>query len=47
MSSRQQRSDGTNSSKIETARFGIEWLLPEADWCWQRVCAWYSELPQV
>jgi len=34
-------------AKLEAARFGVQWLLPEADWRWQRVQAREAALPPL
>jgi hypothetical protein len=33
--------------KLNAARFGVQWLLPEAAWRWQRVTARANALPAV
>jgi hypothetical protein len=33
--------------KLAVARFGVQWLLPEASLCWQRVGAREAALPPV
>jgi hypothetical protein len=33
--------------KREVARFGLQWLLPSAQWRWQRVQDWSLPLPWV
>jgi hypothetical protein len=33
------------AAKLQAARFGIEWLLPEAEWRWRRVLARDAVLP--
>ena len=33
------------AAKLQAARFGIEWLLPEAEWRWRRVLARDAALP--
>ena len=39
--------DDWNRDKLLAARFGIEWLLPEADLCWRRVNARQAVLPPI
>jgi hypothetical protein len=33
--------------KLRAARFGVQWLLPEAAWRWQRVLAREHALPAL
>ena len=35
------------ADKIKTARFGVQWLLPEANFRWQRVLAREAVLPEI
>ena len=42
-----QVTDAWYADKIKTARFGVQWLLPEANWRWQRVMARHAELPAM
>jgi alkylation response protein AidB-like acyl-CoA dehydrogenase len=42
-----QAGDRWHDDKLSAARFGAEWLLPEADWRWQRVRARQAVLPDV
>jgi hypothetical protein len=37
--------DAWHDDKLRGARFGIDWLLPEARWRWQRVLARDAALP--
>ena len=39
--------DGWLEGKIAAARFGVEWLLPEAEWRWRRVRARGAALPSL
>jgi alkylation response protein AidB-like acyl-CoA dehydrogenase len=39
--------DAWLQGKVEAARFGVQWLLPEADWRWQRVQARGAVLPAL
>ena len=34
-------------TKLQTARFGIEWLLPESRWRWERIAQGTGELPPL
>ena len=42
-----QATDVWYADKVKAARFGVQWLLPEAHWRWQRVMARHAELPAV
>ena len=42
-----QIADAWYADKVKTARFGVQWLLPEANWRWQRVMARHAELPLI
>jgi hypothetical protein len=42
-----QVADPWYASKIKTARFGVQWLLPEASYRWQRVMAQDAALPEI
>ena len=33
--------------KVKAARFGVQWLLPEANYRWQRVMAREAILPEI
>jgi alkylation response protein AidB-like acyl-CoA dehydrogenase len=35
------------ASKVKAARFGVQWLLPEANYRWQRVMARKAVLPEI
>jgi len=37
--------DAWHDDKVRCARFGVQWLLPEAHWRWQRVLARDAALP--
>jgi alkylation response protein AidB-like acyl-CoA dehydrogenase len=37
--------DDWHADKLRSSRFGVQWLLPEAGWRWQRVMARGAELP--
>jgi hypothetical protein len=37
--------DAWHDEQLQAARFGVQWLLPEAAWRWQRVCAREAALP--
>jgi alkylation response protein AidB-like acyl-CoA dehydrogenase len=37
--------DDWHAAKLSAARFGVQWLLPEAAWRWQRVMAQGAALP--
>lgn len=37
--------DDWHADKLRASRFGVQWLLPEAAWRWQRVMARGAELP--
>ena len=37
--------DAWRDATLRAARVGLQWLLPEADWRWQRVRARHAELP--
>jgi len=39
--------DAWLQGKVDAARFGVQWLLPEADWRWQRVHARGAVLPTL
>ncbi len=39
--------DPWRAERLQAARFGIEWLLPEADWRWQRVRKRHAALPAL
>ena len=39
--------DSWYQGKLQAARFGVQWLLPEARWRWQRVGQGAAELPLV
>ncbi|HUN94540.1 MAG TPA: acyl-CoA dehydrogenase family protein [Burkholderiaceae bacterium] len=39
--------DAWHDEKMRTARFGVQWLLPEAQWRWQRVLARHAVLPPL
>jgi len=40
-----QTGDAWHDDKRRAARFGVQWLLPEARWRWQRVCDREAALP--
>lgn len=42
-----EETDVWYADKVKTARFGVQWLLPEANWRWQRVMARHAELPAM
>lgn len=42
-----QTTDAWYADKLSAARFGVQWLLPEANWRWQRVLARGAALPAV
>jgi alkylation response protein AidB-like acyl-CoA dehydrogenase len=42
-----QGDDAWLQGKVDAARFGVQWLLPEADWRWQRVQARAAALPAL
>jgi len=35
------------SERLDLCGFGIDWLLPAAQWRWDRVAAWQTPLPWV
>jgi alkylation response protein AidB-like acyl-CoA dehydrogenase len=37
--------DDWHADKLRASRFGVQWLLPEAAWRWQRVMAQGADLP--
>jgi alkylation response protein AidB-like acyl-CoA dehydrogenase len=39
--------DPWHAAKLSASRFGIQWLLPEAGWRWQRVMAQGAALPEA
>jgi alkylation response protein AidB-like acyl-CoA dehydrogenase len=39
--------DAWHDDTLRAARFGVQWLLPEAGWRWQRVQAQHAELPAL
>jgi alkylation response protein AidB-like acyl-CoA dehydrogenase len=39
--------DAWHDDTVRAARFGVQWLLPEAGWRWQRVQAQQAELPAL
>jgi hypothetical protein len=42
-----QVADAWYVSKVKAARFGVQWLLPEASYRWQRVMARHAVLPEI
>ena len=42
-----QIADAWYADKVKAARFGVQWLLPEASWRWQRVMARAAVLPEI
>ncbi|MDO8774494.1 MAG: acyl-CoA dehydrogenase family protein [Burkholderiaceae bacterium] len=42
-----QSADVWYAEKVKAARFGVQWLLPEANWRWQRVLARGAALPAI
>jgi alkylation response protein AidB-like acyl-CoA dehydrogenase len=42
-----QVTDAWYASKVKAARFGVQWLLPEANYRWQRVMAREATLPEI
>ena len=42
-----QVADAWYASKVKAARFGVQWLLPEANYRWQRVMARDATLPEI
>ena len=41
------RATAWHDDTLRAARFGVQWLLPEAGWRWQRVRAQQAELPAL
>ena len=39
--------DAWYADKVKAARFGVQWLLPEASYRWQRVMARNAILPEI
>ena len=42
-----QMADAWYADKVRAARFGVQWLLPEAKYRWQRVMARDAVLPEI
>jgi alkylation response protein AidB-like acyl-CoA dehydrogenase len=42
-----QVADAWYADKVKAARFGVQWLLPEASYRWQRVMAREAVLPEI
>jgi hypothetical protein len=42
-----QIADVWYAQKVKASRFGVQWLLPEASYRWQRVLAREAVLPEV
>ena len=42
-----QVADAWYADKVKAARFGVQWLLPEANFRWQRVMAREAVLPEI
>ena len=42
-----QVADAWYADKVKAARFGVQWLLPEASYRWQRVMARNAILPEI
>ena len=42
-----EKHDAWLQAKLDAARFGVQWLLPEADWRWHRVQARDAALPAI
>jgi hypothetical protein len=39
--------DAWYAQKLQSATFGVQWLLPEAQWRWQRVARREAVLPAL